>query len=96
MYLFIVSTGTTKLSRRRFAGAELGSRASQIVLNLYFERMRAAEHAPRDPRCLLERRHSLTEIVERRAVVHVERRCVNPLQPERVFMRVTKNLSRHG
>ena len=31
------------------------------------ERVRAAEHAPRDPSRVLERRHGLAEIVERGA-----------------------------
>ena len=35
--------------------------------------MRTTEHAPRDPRRLLERRHCLAEIVERGASVVVER-----------------------
>ena len=37
--------------------------------------MRAAEHAPRNPRPFLERRHGLVEIVERGAIVQVDR-CV--------------------
>ncbi len=40
--------------------------------------MCAAENAPRGPFCLLERRHGLAEIIERRAVVSVERLRVNP------------------
>ena len=36
--------------RRRFAGAERGSRFSHLVLNISCERMRTSEHAPR---CLL-------------------------------------------
>ena len=35
--------------------------------------MRAAEHAPRDPFRVLERRHGFAEIVERGAVGFVER-----------------------
>ena len=65
-------------TRRRFAGVERGSRVSQFVLNLRCERMCASEHAPCDPRRLLERRHSLVEIVERGVGVIAERRCVNP------------------
>ena len=38
------------------------------------ERVRAAEHAPRDPCRLLERRHGLAEIVERGAGVLVAER----------------------
>ena len=55
--------------RRRLAGAERGSDIPQVALNLHRERMRAAEHAPHDPRRLLERRHGLAEIVERGAGV---------------------------
>ena len=55
--------------RWRFAGAERGSRLSQIVLNFRCKRMRASEHAPRGPFSLLERRHGLAEIVEGGAVV---------------------------
>ena len=68
---------------RRFAGAERGSRGSQGHLNPRCERVRAAEHPPRDPRRVLERRHCLAEIVERGAVVIVERHRVNLLHPER-------------
>ena len=45
------------------------SRASEVAFNLRsYERMRAAEHAPRDPSRVFERRHGLAEIVERGAV----------------------------
>ena len=57
--------------RRRLAGAEGVSTPSQIELNGSCERMCAAEHAPRDPFRVLERRHGLAEIVERGAVVLV-------------------------
>ena len=53
------------LPRRRFAGAEDGSRFLQIPLDHSEERVRATEHTPRDPFRVLERRHSLVEIVER-------------------------------
>ena len=57
-------------------------RGSQIVLNPFCERVRAAEHAPRGPFRVLERHHGLAEIVERGAVVVVERQRVNrPKQP---------------
>ena len=52
-------------SRRwRLAGAERGSRVSQIPLNFHRERMRTAEHAPRGLFHVLERRGGLAEIVE--------------------------------
>ena len=66
-----------------FAGAELFSRDSQYVLNPRFERVRASEHTLRDPFRLFERRQGLAEIVERGAVVPVERRRVSPPHSER-------------
>ena len=60
------------------AGAERGSRFLQIVLNRLCDWMRAAEHAPRDPSRVLERRHGLAEIVERGGGVLVERLRVKP------------------
>ena len=54
---------------RRFAGAEGGSRLSQIRLHMRYQRVCAAEHPPRDPCHVLERLHGLAEIVERGAVV---------------------------
>ena len=82
--------------RRCFAGAERGSRVSQFVLNPFCDRMRAAEHTPRDPFCLLKRRHGLAQIVERGAVVSVERPPVKPPEFERIFIAYAKNSSRHG
>ena len=46
---------------------------SQGLLNLGYERMRPAEYAPRGPCSVLERRHCLVDIVERRTGVVVER-----------------------
>ena len=63
--------------RRRFAGAEDGSRVSQGTLISHCDRVRATEYAPRDPCSVLERRHGLAEIVERRAGVEAERLRVN-------------------
>ena len=65
------------LDLRRPCLAEGCSRGSQVVLNVYCERVRATEHLPRDPFRVLERRHGLAEMVERRAVL-VERLCVAP------------------
>ena len=61
------------LRRRRFAGAERGSRVSQSAVNVLCERVRAPEHAPRGPSSVLERRHGLAESVERGVGVPVER-----------------------
>ncbi len=63
--------------RRRLAGAERGSRVSQVALNCRCERVRAAHHAPRGPFRLFERRHGFAEIVERRAGVLVECRRID-------------------
>ncbi len=48
----------------------------QIVLNSSCHRVRTTEHAPPDPRRVLERRHGLANIEERGAGVQVERRSV--------------------
>ena len=82
--------------RRRFPGAEGGSRLSQFGLNLYCELMRAAEHAPRDPFYFLERLNGFAEIIERGGVVVVERLRVIPPHLERGHMSFSKNASRHG
>ena len=68
----------------------------QIVLNPDYERMRAAEHASRGPCRLLERRHGLSEIVERGAIVSVEHPSAKPPESERIFIAYAKNSSRHG
>ena len=81
--------------RRRFAAAERGSRVLQVALKSLCGRVRAAEDAPRDPVCVLERRHGLAEIVERGTVVLVERRRANPPRLERGVMTFTENASRH-
>ena len=59
--------------RRRFAGAERGSRVSQGSLNPRCVRVRASQHAPRGRRRVLKRRHGLTEIVDCGALVTVQR-----------------------
>ncbi len=55
---------------------EHGSRISQGTLNVRYERVRAAEHPPRGPFCVLECRHGLAEFSELGAIGHVERPCV--------------------
>ena len=47
--------------------AEGGSRVLQGPLHVHCGRMRATQHAPRDPSCVLECLHALAEIVERGA-----------------------------
>ena len=78
------------------AGAEHISRVSQGCLNPSCDRMRAAEHAPRGPFRVLERRHCLAEIVERRVGVLVERLRVTPIHPEREFVTLADNAPRRG
>ena len=85
-----------RIAWRRLAGAERGSRVSQGSLDRLCGRVRTAEHAPRGPFRLLERRHGLAEIVERRAGVPVERLRVNSPHPEREFMTLAENASGHG
>jgi hypothetical protein len=72
------------------------SRDLQGSLDIFCERMRAAEHAPRDPLRVLERRYGLAEIVERSAGVAVERLRVIPPHFERQSMSFSESASRHG
>ena len=58
-------------------GGERGSRFSQSRLYSSRGRVRAAEHAPRDPLSVLARHHGLAEIVECGAAVLEERRRVD-------------------
>ena len=81
--------------RRFFTGAERGSRFLQGPLMCSCGRVRAAEDAPRDPFRLLERRHSLAQIVERGIVVLVERLRITPTHQEREVMVISKDASRH-
>ena len=60
-----------------FAGLEHGSRVSQGEVHSCCKRVRATEHAPRDPSCVLERSYGLAEIVARGGGVLVERKCVH-------------------
>ncbi len=48
----------------RLAGAELCSHFAQIAPDAFCSRVRATEHASRDPFNVLERRHGLAEIVD--------------------------------
>ena len=68
-----------RTTRRRFAGAERGSRFFNFSLHHRHCRVRAAEYAPRDPFRILEGCHGLAEIVERGAGDPVERPRVSPL-----------------
>ena len=79
-----------------FAGAERGSRFSQMELNSFCGWVRATEHSPRGPFRFLERRHCLAEIVERGTVVHVERLRVTRPHPDCGFVTIPENASRHG
>ena len=68
----------------------------QLALDMHHERMRATKHAPRGSLRVLERRHGLAEIVERGAVVTVERRRVSQPHSERVIMTGSEDASCHG
>jgi hypothetical protein len=57
--------------RRRLAGVERGARFLQLLPKPLRERVRATEHAPRDPFRVLEGRHALAEVVERGVGVQV-------------------------
>ena len=81
--------------RRLLAGAERGSRGFQGAPNRRRGRMRATEHAPCGPFHLLERIHGLAEIGERGAFVIAERRRVILSHPEREFLTLAENASRH-
>ena len=83
-------------TRLRFAGAEGGLRVLQRILNPHCGRVRATEHAPRDPCRVFERRHGLAEIVERRAGVLVARLRVIPPHLECESIIISMNTSRHG
>ena len=85
-----------RTTRRRFAGAERGTRISQMRLNVHCDRMRAPKDAIRDPSNFLERRHGLAEIVERGAGVFVERQPVSPPDLERESILISENASRSG
>ena len=71
-------------------------RILQARTNRICERVCATEYAPRGPFSLRERRHGLIEIVERAVVIFVERQRVNPPHPERGFITLAENASRHG
>ena len=73
------------------SGVEHELRPSQILLNIQHERMRPAEHSPRGPFRLLEQRHSLVKIVERRVGVRDERPRVIHSHLERESIINTKN-----
>ena len=77
----------------RLAGAERGSRLSQVILHRRCERMRASEDAPCDPFRLLERRHGLAEIVKRGAVVLAEHIRIQRPQLERETNRLQFRVS---
>ena len=81
---------------RSLAGAEDGSRVSHGYLDPRCDRMRATEHAPRDPFRGLERRYCLAEIVECGVGVPAEcHRVIRP-QRERESMISSENTVCHG
>ena len=82
--------------RRRFAGVERLARVLQSPLNFRRERVCTAKHAPRDPCRVLDRRHGLADIVERGAIVLVERPRVKRPHHERDFMVLSEDALRRG
>ena len=67
-----------------------------MALKRLRERVRASEHAPRDPFRLLERRYGHAEIIKRGAVGPVESQRVSPPHREREMMTLSEKASRHG
>ena len=68
---------------------------SQGGLDPRRDRVRAAEHAPRNAFNVLERRHGLAEVVERGAFVMVNRPRVIPPHLERILMTLSEDAPRH-
>ena len=62
----------------QIGAAERGSRVSQGFLMCRCDRVRAAEHAPRDPSHVLERLNGLAEIVKCGVDVLLESFPVSP------------------
>ncbi len=93
LYTFV--DGVLGARRLLLAGAELGSRNSEIVPDCCCKWVRATENAPRGPFRVLERRHGVAEIVERGAGVFVKRASVIRPHPERDLRIVAENTSRH-
>ena len=79
-----------------FAGLEGGSCVLQITLNRRYDRVRAAEQAPRSPFRFLDRLHCLAEIAERGGVVSVERLRIKRPHPEHGVITISKNASCDG
>ena len=70
------------LSSPRLAGAERArARRRAVAQQSFVVGMRAAEHAPRGPFYLLQRRYRLAEIVERGVGVSVEGIRINRPSP---------------
>ena len=90
----VLNLGTPR--RRRFAGAERGSRVLQRALNPRCDRVRAAEYLARGSYRVLERRHCFAQIVERCAGVMVERLRVIIPHPEREIVTLSKNAPDNG
>ena len=80
--------------RGPLAGAENYSRVFQGALNHFCDRMRAAEHAPRNASSVLERHYGLAEIVERGGGFLAERHRVHQSHPEREIITLSENARR--
>ena len=85
-----------KRAHVEFPGAGRCSRISQALFTHFYEGMRCAEHAPRDPFHVLERRHGLAEIVECGVSVHVECLSVHFPHRERNCRIISESSTRHG
>ena len=66
-----------------------------MALNLHCERVRATEHASRDPFDLLKRRHGFAESIERGFAVPADCVRVVPPHPKRGFVIIAENAPRH-
>ena len=78
------------------AGVESVSRGLQFLLKSHCVRVRVTEHAPRGLFRILERIHGLAEIIERGAVVLVERIRIIPPHSERGLGILPEDALRHG
>ena len=65
VHYFIQVPTLPGIRRRRLAGAERGSRFSQVALNPLCDWVCATEHAPRSPFHVLERCHGLAPAFQR-------------------------------
>jgi hypothetical protein len=87
-------SGTLRTQRSHYA-REGCARALVGTLDPSCGRVRAAEHAPRNPCRFLERRHGFAEIAERGAIVSTERQPVAPPHIDRELSTLAEHAPRH-